>query len=60
MFKVDDNLFPPHHAEEMFRAAREPKDLWLVTGLPHTNPIEGHEAEYKEKVLGFFEYAFTP
>jgi dipeptidyl aminopeptidase/acylaminoacyl peptidase len=56
---VDDNLFPPHHAEEMYQAARGTKELWLVPGLPHVNPIDGHQAEYKEKVLTFFENAFA-
>jgi dipeptidyl aminopeptidase/acylaminoacyl peptidase len=55
---VDDNLFPPYHAEEMYQAAKEPKKLWLVEGLPHVNPITGHEVEYKEEVLAFFKDAF--
>jgi fermentation-respiration switch protein FrsA (DUF1100 family) len=54
-----DNLFPPHHAEEMYQAARGPKKLWLVEGLPHVNPISGHETEYKEEILKFFEDAFV-
>ena len=56
---VDDNLFPPHHAEEMYQAASGPKELWFIKGLPHVNPITGHEAEYQEKVLKFFADAFA-
>ncbi|MBN1221370.1 MAG: alpha/beta fold hydrolase [Anaerolineae bacterium] len=55
---VDDNLFPPQHAEEMYRAAQEPKRLWLVEGLPHVNPITGHETEYRAILLDFFQEAF--
>jgi dipeptidyl aminopeptidase/acylaminoacyl peptidase len=56
---VDDNLFPPHHAETMFQAAQEPKKLWMVTGLGHVNPIHGHEAAYRDEILAFFEGAFA-
>ena len=55
-----DNVFPFHHAQIMFDSAQEPKALWLVEGMPgHINPIYGHEPEYKERVLEFFESAFA-
>jgi dipeptidyl aminopeptidase/acylaminoacyl peptidase len=53
-----DNLFPLHHAEQMYEAAQSPKDLWVVHGLPHVNAIEGNEAEYKERVIAFFDEVF--
>ncbi|MBN1937706.1 MAG: alpha/beta fold hydrolase [Anaerolineae bacterium] len=55
---LDDTLFPPHHAEQMYAAAHEPKEIWLVSGLPHVNPISGHEEEYAARMLAFFEMAF--
>ncbi len=55
---LDDTLFPPHHAEQMYAAAQKPKDLWLLSGPPHVNPIAGHEEEYAAKMLAFFEMAF--
>jgi alpha-beta hydrolase superfamily lysophospholipase len=30
-----DNFFPVDHAEQMYEAAREPKDLWIVPGFGH-------------------------
>jgi pimeloyl-ACP methyl ester carboxylesterase len=30
-----DNYFPVAHAHELFDAAREPKDLWIVPGFGH-------------------------
>ena len=30
-----DVFFPPDHAEELFAAAREPKELWTVPGFAH-------------------------
>jgi len=55
-----DNVFPVHHAQIMFDSAQEPKTLWIVEGMAgHVNPIDGHEPEYKERVLAFFEDAFS-
>ena len=30
-----DHFFPPDHAEEIYAAAEEPKDLWIVPGFGH-------------------------
>jgi pimeloyl-ACP methyl ester carboxylesterase len=30
-----DEYFPADHAEQLFEAAREPKELWIVPGLGH-------------------------
>ena len=57
---TDDNLFPSRYAQEMYDAARGPKELWIVDRVGgHVNPINGHEAEYKELILRFFTSAFV-
>ena len=56
---TDDRLFPFYHAQRMYDAAREPKELWLIEGLGHANPVTGREAEYREHVVTFFERAFS-
>jgi fermentation-respiration switch protein FrsA (DUF1100 family) len=57
---ADDDLFPSRYAQEMYAAARGPKELWIIDQAGgHTNPIAGHEAEYKERILNFFESAFA-
>ncbi|NWG75134.1 MAG: alpha/beta fold hydrolase [Rubrivivax sp.] len=56
---ADDGLFPIHHAQQMYDAARNPKEFYFVSGLGHVNPISSHEAEYTERVLKFFETAFA-
>lgn len=56
---TDDGLFPIHHAQQMYDAAREPKEFYFVSGLSHVNPISGHEAEYTERLLKFFDTAFA-
>ena len=30
-----DNFFPPEHARQLYMAAQEPKELWLVPGMGH-------------------------
>src|SRR5271170_1863042 len=30
-----DHYFPPEHARQLYMAAREPKELWLVPGMGH-------------------------
>ncbi len=55
-----DHLFSPDHALKMYAAAKEPKTLWLIEGSGHANLVTDHEAEYRERVVMFFEKAFAP
>lgn len=56
----DDGFLLPRYAEEMYAAAQQPKELWLIDHVGgHINPMMGHEAEYTERVLNFFESAFA-
>jgi fermentation-respiration switch protein FrsA (DUF1100 family) len=55
-----DDIFPVHHAERMYQAAKEPKTLWIVDGLPHVNPTSGDEAEHERKLLTFLQMASAP
>jgi len=48
-----DQLFPVRHAYKMYQAAQEPKELWIIEGLGHANPIPGREVEYETRVVGF-------
>jgi dipeptidyl aminopeptidase/acylaminoacyl peptidase len=54
-----DELFPLYHAQKMYEAAQAPKQLWLIEGLGHDNPVRGREEEYRERVVTFFETAFA-
>ncbi len=55
---ADDTFLPVHHAQQMFDAAREPKEFFFISGVGHGNPMVGHEAEYTERVLTFLTKAF--
>ncbi len=57
---TNDHLFPPYHAQKMYQAAQEPKELWLIEGLGHSSPVSGRKAEFKARVVTFFEKAFSP
>lgn len=57
---TEDHLFPPRHAQEMYESSQEPKELWLIEGLGHASPVDGREAEYRERVATFFENSFSP
>jgi pimeloyl-ACP methyl ester carboxylesterase len=56
---TDDRMFPLYHAQRMYEQAQEPKELWIVEGLGHGNPVRGREEEYRERVVTFFEAAFA-
>ena len=38
-----DHYFPPEHARQLYMAAREPKDLWLMPGMGHAEAACGQE-----------------
>lgn len=54
-----DRLFPPDHAQRMYDAAQEPKELWLLENSGHGNPALDQPLLFEEKVVTFFEQAFA-
>ncbi len=38
-----DHYFPPEHARQLYMAAREPKDLWLIPGMGHAAAACGQQ-----------------
>ena len=57
---AEDALFPVRHAQRMYQAAGEPKELWVIQGFGHGNPAVEFRAEYRVRVVDFFERAFDP
>lgn len=41
-------------SREMFEAAREPKELWVVSGAKHEDLYPLKKTEYEQRVLSFF------
>jgi alpha-beta hydrolase superfamily lysophospholipase len=50
-----DTLIPSSHAHELFAAAREPKELWIVDGIEHCGAYFTDRAGYVRRVAQFFE-----
>ncbi len=46
---VEDEIVPPHHSEQIFAAASEPKELWLVPGTEHIQSLS--REEYRDKLV---------
>jgi alpha-beta hydrolase superfamily lysophospholipase len=49
-----DELTPVAHAEELYAAAGEPKDLWIVPGAPHCCAYFADREAYVARVAAFF------
>ncbi|HTX17584.1 MAG TPA: alpha/beta fold hydrolase [Bacteroidota bacterium] len=48
------------YSEQLFAAAREPKELYLIDGANHTDIHNVAQREYEERVSGFFEKWLKP
>jgi alpha-beta hydrolase superfamily lysophospholipase len=46
--------------EKLFAAAREPKTLWLVPGAQHGGYAEVAQAQYTQRIVGFFGAELAP
>lgn len=49
-----DNLVPAAQAKLLYKAAGEPKDIWLVSGAKHNQCAEVGGYEYKQRLADFF------
>jgi fermentation-respiration switch protein FrsA (DUF1100 family) len=50
-------MIPVDHAHELFAAAGEPKELWIVPETRHCGAYFRERAEYVERVTRFFQRA---
>jgi alpha-beta hydrolase superfamily lysophospholipase len=50
-----DNYIKPDMARSLFQRARLPKEFWLVDKAKHNQAMQLAEAEYKRRVLAFFD-----
>jgi uncharacterized protein len=49
-----DTRIPCRHAERIYRAARGPKELWMVKGAGHASALGWAPQEYESRVIRFF------
>lgn len=52
-----DRTIPCRHAEQIYRAATGPKELWVVEGAQHASALGRAPQEYEDRVIRFFERA---
>lgn len=50
-----DTTIPCRHAEQIYRTATGPKELWVVKGAEHASALGHAPAEYEEKVVRFLQ-----
>jgi len=55
----DDATVPVHHAEMLYEAAGEPKELWRLAGVGHVGAYFADRAEYIDRVTSFFRSALA-
>lgn len=52
---INDRRTPAEQTRQLFAAAPDPKELWLVPGASHVDFHRFAEPEYEARVLGFLE-----
>jgi pimeloyl-ACP methyl ester carboxylesterase len=50
-----DTYIKPEISSRLFEFARQPKELWLVENAKHNQALQVAGAEYRQRVLRFFE-----
>jgi pimeloyl-ACP methyl ester carboxylesterase len=53
-----DHYFPPEHARQLYMAAREPKDLWLLPGMGHAEAASSQDLV--DRIGGWIGRAAAP
>ncbi len=51
---AEDKHTPLAESQDLFNAAQEPKELWVVNGAAHVNLHRFAKQEYERRVLSFF------
>lgn len=54
-----DQVVPPTDSEQMFAAAHDPKELWLLEGKGHGSTIRRPSPEYRDRVVAFIRRALA-
>lgn len=52
---LGDTLIRPEHGRQLFEAAQEPKELWLVDGVEHCGAYFVDRPVYMQHVFAFFD-----
>jgi pimeloyl-ACP methyl ester carboxylesterase len=55
-----DRTIPCRHAERIYRAARGPRELWIVQGAGHASALGRDPAGYEQRVIDFLQGVACP
>ncbi|MFO0842863.1 MAG: alpha/beta hydrolase [Gemmataceae bacterium] len=55
-----DTYIKPEMAKALFELAAQPREFWLVEGAKHNQALHLAGAEYRDRVLRFFERHLSP
>jgi pimeloyl-ACP methyl ester carboxylesterase len=50
---ADDRYTPAGETRQMFAAAADPKELWLIAGVDHVDFLQAAGDEYRQRILSF-------
>jgi fermentation-respiration switch protein FrsA (DUF1100 family) len=50
----NDELINARHARLLYARAGEPKELWILRGLPHCRGLESAYEAYRDRIRAFF------
>ncbi|PDW04582.1 alpha/beta hydrolase [Candidatus Viridilinea mediisalina] len=56
---AEDTLVPCSHAERLYQAAKEPRELWMVPGVDHCGAYFIDRPAYCQRVIGFLDQYLT-
>jgi len=54
-----DRAVPPRHARDLYNAAGDPRELWMVPGAVHVGAYFADRERYVDRVVGFFDRALV-
>ena len=57
---TDDQIIPYQHSIQLYEAAGDPKELWIVEGVPHCGAYFLDRPGYCRRVADFFGRAMDP
>jgi uncharacterized protein len=56
---TQDHTIPCRHAEAIYKAAKGPKELWVVKGAGHASALGRDPVEYENRVVRFLANVFS-
>lgn len=51
----EDASIPASHFDQVYKAAGEPKELWVTPDAPHVGALSTQPEQYKVRITGFFD-----